>query len=94
MNIKSNSVVGSNGLDTVNLPNSVSTGSSVVNVYGNIQSTGIVTTTILNATSVNTTTISSSNFVGNGSQLTGLVSTNSSKSIALKYIFADPPLRA
>lgn len=94
MNIKSNSVAGSNNLDAVNLPNSISIGSSIVNVFGNVQTTGVVTTTTLNSNSVNTTTISSPNFIGNGSQLTNITTTNASKVIALKYILSDPPLRS
>lgn len=78
----------------VNLPNSVSTGSSVVNIFGNIETTGVVTTTILNSSSINSTNISSPNFVGNGSQLTNITTTNASKVIALKYILSDPPLRS
>lgn len=93
MNIKSNSVLSSNGLNSVNLPNSVSIGSSVINIYGNIQS-GVITATTLTASSTNVTTISSDNFIGDGSQLSGLETTTVNRIIALKYIFADPPLRS
>lgn len=93
MNIKSNSVVGSNGSSPVSLPNSISIGSSIINVSGNIQSE-LVTTTILNTTTVNVTTVNSNRYLGDGSQITGLPSTNARKIIAFKYIFADPPLRA
>ncbi len=93
MNIKSNSVLSSNGLNSVNLPNSISIGSSLLNVYGNIHS-GIITTTTLNANSLSATTVTSSNFVGDGRQLSGLETTTVNRIIALKYIFADPPLRS
>jgi hypothetical protein len=93
MNIKSNSVLSSNGLNSVNLPNSISIGSSLLNVYGNIHS-GIITTTTLNANSLSATTVTSSNFVGDGSQLSGLETTTVNRIIALRYIFADPPLRS
>jgi hypothetical protein len=38
--------------------------------------------------------VTASTFVGNGSGLTGVQSISSSKSIALKYIISDPPLRS
>lgn len=93
MNIKSNSVLSSNGLNSVNLPNSISIGSSLLNVYGNIHS-GVITATTLTASSLTATTVSSSNCIGDGSQLSGLETTTVNRIIALKYIFADPPLRS
>jgi hypothetical protein len=38
--------------------------------------------------------ITASNFVGNGSGLTGLSIATQGKAIAFKYILADPPLRS
>jgi hypothetical protein len=97
MYIRSNSVVNYNGTGPVELPESVSIGSSVILVSGGLNLSGVSTFTSINATNISSspsTTINASRFTGDGSQITGLTTISSSRIIALKYIFADPPLRA
>ena len=70
---------------------------SQLNIQGNvnISATGISTVGFLSATSINASGIvTATSFVGNGSGLTGVPSVSASKSIALRYIIADPPLRS
>lgn len=99
MYIRSNSVVNYDETGPVELPESISIGSSVILVSGGLNLSGVSTFTTINATNISssspsTTTINASRFTGDGSQITGLTTISSSRIIALKYIFADPPLRA
>lgn len=92
MNIKANAVVGSTGNNSVNLSNGFYGGS--ISLQGNIVIGGITTVGILSSTSLVTTTINVNSLSGNGSGLTNVPNIQTSRVIALKYIFADPPLRA
>ena len=98
MKIKSDSIVSSNGSGPVELSYGASLPSGTqLNIQGdvNISATGISTVGFLSATNVNVTgVITATSFVGDGSGLTGVPSVSASKSIALRYIIADPPLRS
>ena len=96
MNIKTNSVVGNDGNSAIQLTYGATLPSgSRLNVQGNVNLTGISTVGLLSATNaVVSGIVTASTFVGNGSGLTGVQSISSSKSIALKYIISDPPLRS
>ena len=94
MYIRSNSIVNYNGTGPVEFPDSISIGSSIISANGDLNLSGVSSFNNINATNIPSSTISANRFVGDGSQLTGLTTTTSSKIIALKYIFSDPPLRA
>lgn len=94
MYIRSNSIENYNGTGPVELPDSISIGSSVIPISGGLNLSGITTFASINATNIPSSTISATRFVGDGSQIVGLTTTTKSRIIALKYIFADPPLRA
>ena len=62
---------------------------------GNINLIGVSTVGFLTVSNVNVSgVVTASSFVGDGSGLVGLQVVDASKSIALKYIIADPPLRS
>ncbi len=92
MNIKANSVVNYNGTGATELPNGYSVG--ILTSQGNQNIIGITTIQTISGTSANCTTISVTSMNGNGSGLTGTTSIQNGRVIALKYIFADPPLRS
>jgi len=95
MNIRTNSIVNKTGDGAVNLPNKTSlpTG-SIFNVAGDINATGITTVGFLTAKNANISgIITATTFVGDGSGLQNVASVSASKSIALKLIISDPPLR-
>ena len=95
-NLRTNSIVGKNGEDPTTLPygSSLSSGSGF-NIQGNINVSGISTVSNVLATNASVSGIvTAASFVGDGSGLTGVQSVSSSKSIALKYIISDPPLRS
>lgn len=93
MNIKTNSVVNYDDTGPTGLSNGYSVG--ILTSQGNQNLTGISTIQTISATQINSSTISVSDGLnGNGSGLTNLPNIQSSRIIALKYIFADPPLRA
>ena len=94
MYIRTNSIENYTGTGPVELPDSISIGSSVIPISGGLNLTGISTFADISASNIPSTTITATRFVGDGSQITGLSTTTSSRIIALKYIFADPPLRA
>ena len=96
MNIKTNSVVSSNGNDGVNLINGATLPSgSKLTVNGNINVVGLSTVGILSATNaVIIGVVTATSFRGDGSQLTGVQSVGPSKSIALRFIIADHPHRS
>ena len=65
------------------------------NIQGNINVSGISTVGILSVTNASVSGIViASSFVGDGSQLTGVQSVSSSKSIALKILLDPLPFRA
>lgn len=95
MNIRTNSIVNRTGDGAVNLPTkpSLPTG-SIFNVVGDINATGITTVGFLTARNANISGIlTATSFIGDGSNLQGVPSVSASKSIALKLIISDPPLR-
>jgi hypothetical protein len=99
MKIKSDSIVSSNGSGPVEFSYGVSLPlGNKLNIQGdvNINATGISTVGFLSATNVNAGVgnVTATSFVGDGSGLTGVPSVSVSKSIALRYIIADPPLRS
>ena len=98
MKIKSDSIVSSNGSGPVELSYGASLPSGTqLNIQGdvNISATGISTVEFLSVTNVNASgVVTATSFVGDGSGLTAVPSVSASKSIALRYIIADPPLRS
>jgi hypothetical protein len=96
MNVKTNSIVSSNGNDDVNLiDGAIIPTWSKLTVNGNINLTGVSTVGILSATNaIVSGVVTATSFIGNGSQLTNISTVSISKSIALKYILSDPPLRS
>ena len=68
---------------------------SRLNVQGNVNLTGISTVGLLSATNaVVSGIVTATSFIGDGSGLSNIASVSASKSIALKYIISDPPLRS
>ena len=68
---------------------------SRLNVQGNVNISGVSTVGLLSATNASVSGIvTASNFVGDGSGLSNITTVSVSKSIALKYIISDPPLRS
>lgn len=92
MNIKTNAIVNYNGTEPTELPNGYSVG--ILTSQGNINISGISTIETISGTSLNSSTISVTSMNGDGSGLTNLPSLQNGRVIALKYIFADPPLRS
>ena len=96
MNIKTNSVVGKDGNSATQLTYGATLPSgSRLNVQGNVNLTGISTVGLLSATNaVVSGIVTATSFIGDGSGLSNIASVSASKSIALKYIISDPPLRS
>ena len=96
MNIKTNSVVGNDGNSAIQLTYGATLPSgSRLNVQGNVNISGVSTVGLLSATNASVSGIvTATTFVGDGSGLSNIISVSSSKSIALKYIISDPPLRS
>lgn len=90
------SVVGKDGEGKVDLSNGASLPSgTTIDLQGSMNVSGITTIGIITATSsVVTGVVTATNFVGDGSRLTGLSTTTASKNIAVHFILADPPLRS
>lgn len=95
MRLKTNSIVDKNGGGNVEFQLPLDVNNSNIIINGNLEFGGICT--ISGPVTANNSTISgivtASAFVGDGSGLS-LPIIEISKSIALKYIFADPPLRS
>lgn len=99
MKIRSDSIVSADGNGPIIVTHGASLPSgSQVSLVGsniNVNATGISTIGNLSATNINTSgVVTATKFVGDGSNLTDISSVSSSKAIALKFIIADPPLRA
>jgi len=96
MNIRSNSIANKTGTGAVTL----SYGASIppgqlLSVQGNLNISGIATVGFLTSQNANITgVVTATTFSGNGSGLTNIPVVSASKSIALRYIIADPPLRS
>ena len=68
---------------------------SRLNVQGNVNISGVSTVGLLSATNaVVSGIVTATSFIGDGSGLSNIASVSASKSIALKYIISDPPLRS
>ena len=68
---------------------------SRLNVQGNVNISGVSTVGLLSATNVSVSGIvTATSFIGDGSGLSNITTVSASKSIALKYIISDPPLRS
>lgn len=97
MKIKSNSIVSSDGNNSVELPYGASLPSgSQLDIQGGFNFVGVstITTNSLSASDANISgIITASSFIGDGSGLS-VPSVSVSKSIAIKYIISDPPLRS
>jgi hypothetical protein len=95
MNIKTNSVVGNDGNSAIQLTYGATLPSgSRLNVQGNVNISGVSTVGLLSATNANVSGIvTATSFIGDGSGLS-ITTVSVSKSIALKYIISDPPLRS
>ena len=68
--------------------------SLIADSSSNVTVTGIVTVPHLSVPSVQATNLTSTEFYGDGSALSGLPSITMSKAYALKCIISDPPLRS
>ena len=80
MNIKSNSVVSSNGNESVNLPNGFSVGS--LTAQGNFNISGITTSETLNTNGLTASVVNVRSLSGNGSGITNVPNLQSSRVIA------------
>lgn len=91
MKIKTNAIVNSTGDGAVQFSNGLDVAGIVTSFNTNF--TGITTTTSI---SCNTVSVTSANatLVGSGVSLTGLSDVTSGRIVGLKFILADPPLRA
>lgn len=95
MDIKVNDIVGSNGLTPPSFPDGlVISDGGRIDLYGNVAISGISTLSTLNIQQGTSSLVNSSAYVGDGSGLTGISTSSPSRVVGLKYIFADPPLRA
>ena len=94
MNIRTNSVVNKTDTSVVNAVYGTQVSTGVHDVKGTINVSGIATVGFLTTKNVNIVGIvTATTFIGDGSQLVNVPSVSAAKSIALKLILADPPLR-
>lgn len=94
MNIRTNSVVNKTNTGAVNAVYGTRVSTGVHNVLGDIRVSGIATVGFVTTKNANVTgVVTATSFVGDGSQLQGIPSVSPGKSIALKLIMGDPPLR-
>jgi len=91
MDIKANAILNSTG----DGPTEFTNGLSIVGLVttGDANFSGVTTTGNINVSAVS---VSSANaiLVGSGASLTGLSPIDSGRIVGLKFILADPPLRA
>jgi hypothetical protein len=95
-NLRTDSVTNKDGTGPVELSKgaTIPSGQTLTN-NGNFNITGVSTVGFLTASNVNVSgVVTATSFVGDGSGLIAVPSVSASKSIALKYIIADPPLRS
>ena len=95
-NFRTDSVVSKDGEGKTELPYGATIPSgTTINVQGNVNVSGVSTVGILSAPGIVVSGIvTATSFVGDGSGLTAIQSISAAKSIALKYIISDPPLRS
>jgi hypothetical protein len=95
MRLQTNSIVDKNGGGNVEFQVPPDINNTTIIINGNLEFGGICTISeFVSANNVTTSEIiTASSFVGDGSGL-NIPTIEKSKSIALKYIFADPPLRS
>jgi len=95
MRLKTNSIVNANNDGPVIIPETkIDLNDSSIIISGNVEVLGITTVVgPMVASNASVGVITASSFVGDGSGL-DVPSVSISKSIALKYIISDPPLRS
>ena len=94
MNIRTNSVVNKTDTGVVNAVYGTLISTGVHNVLGDIRVSGIATVGFVTTKNGNITgVITATTLVGDGSRLVNVPSVSTGKSIALKLIIGDPPLR-
>jgi hypothetical protein len=96
MRLKTNSIVNANNDGPVIIPETkIDLNDSSIIISGNVEVLGITTVVgPMVASNASVGVITASSFVGDGSGLVAVPSVSISKSIALKYIISDPPLRS
>jgi len=95
IDIKVDSIVGSNGESPPSFPEGINIGQNIINNYGNLNVSGISTIQTINVDTSISNTLYSSSYFGDASGLTGIDATTTlSKVVALKYLLSDPPLRS
>jgi hypothetical protein len=95
MRLRTNSIVNANNDGPVIIPETkIDLNDSSIIISGNVEVLGITTVVgPMVASNASVGVITASSFVGDGSGL-DVPSVSISKSIALKYIISDPPLRS
>lgn len=96
MRLRTNSIVDKDNGGNVNFNDPPDLNNSSVTVNGNLEVVGISTINgQINSNDIfSSGIITATSFVGDGSGLINVPAVSSAKSIALKLIIADPPLRS
>lgn len=91
MDIKANAILNSTGDGPVEFTNGLSVSGLVTST--NVNFTGVTTTGNISVNTLSGTNVDAI-LVGSGSSLSGLSPVASGRIVGLKFILADPPLRA
>jgi len=93
-NLRTDSITNKTGDGSVNLTGATIPSDKNIVPSGNINATGISTVGFLSVTNASVGIVTATTFVGDGSGLTQVSTVSLAKSIALRNIIGDPPLRS
>jgi len=93
-NVRVDSLTNKDNNGPIEVPSGLSVDSGELAANGKIDITGFTTVGFLTAQHVTVGIITATTLVGDGSELTNLPTVTPSKSIALKLLLSDPPLRS
>ena len=93
-NVRVDSLTNKNNNGPVEVPSGLSVDVGELAANGNLYSTGITTVGFITTQHATVGVVTATTFIGDGSGLTNISSLTLSKSIALKLLLSDPPLRS
>ena len=93
-NVRVDSFRNTNDDGPVEVPSGLSVTTGEFAIVGSVVTSGVTTVGFLTAQNATVGVITATTLIGDGSGLTNVPTVTTSKSIALKLILSDPPLRS